>query len=151
MTCNLRHPTRLRHPVTNRVAHLPIIMFLNHFDANGSGVMHQLFLYPLPVLQRISTFAYQDVLESRWCEWLRCNDSAVDDVPFGQFFILFASLPMGWLRLVGSIKLQVSFAKEPWKKRQYSAKETYNLIDPTNRSHPISWYSCITLMPAARV
>jgi len=42
-----------------------------------------------------------------------------------------------WLFLVGSIKLQVSFAKEPYKS-QYSAKETYNLIDPTNRSHPIS-------------
>jgi len=24
--------------------------------------------------------------------------------------------PMGWLRLVGSLKLQVSFAKEPYKK-----------------------------------
>jgi len=98
--------------------------------------------------------------------------------------------PMAWLRLVGSLKLQVSFAKEPCKrdyilqrrpnilrslliaatpyvvymchmyvchnhsyvcrvchvnhdrgsfakiallKRRYSAKETYNLIDPTDR------------------
>ena len=30
---------------------------------------------------------------------------------------------MGWLRLVGSLKLYVSFAKEPYK-RDYSAKET---------------------------
>ena len=44
---------------------------------------------------------------------------------------------MGWLRLVGSIKVKVFSAKEPYK-RDYSAKETYNLIDPTNRSHPIS-------------
>jgi len=44
---------------------------------------------------------------------------------------------MGWLRLVGSLKLQVSFAKEPYKKKLYSAKETYNLKEPTNRSHPI--------------
>jgi len=43
---------------------------------------------------------------------------------------------MGWLRSVESIRLLVSFAKEPYK-RDYSAKETYNLIDPTNRSHPI--------------
>jgi len=47
---------------------------------------------------------------------------------------------MGWLWLVGSIKLQVSFAKESYKrdnKREYSAKETYNFTNPTNRSHPI--------------
>ena len=42
----------------------------------------------------------------------------------------------GWLPLVGSLKLQVSFAKEPYK-RDYSAKETYKLKDPTKRSHPI--------------
>jgi len=91
---------------------------------------------------------------------------------------------MRWLRLVGSLKLQVSFAKEPYNrddilqkrpiilrsllivatpyvtlaqatirridsivglfckralyKRLYSAKETYNLINPTNCSHPIA-------------
>jgi hypothetical protein len=44
---------------------------------------------------------------------------------------------IGWLQLVGSIKLLISFAKETYK-RDYSAKETYNFIDPTDRSHPIS-------------
>ena len=43
---------------------------------------------------------------------------------------------MGWLRLVGSLKLQVSFAKEPYK-REYSANETYSFKKPTNRSHHI--------------
>ena len=33
------------------------------------------------------------------------------------------------------------FCKRALQKRQYSAKETYNLIDPTDRSHPIQ---CIT-------
>jgi len=42
---------------------------------------------------------------------------------------------MGWRRLLASIKLWVSFARE---KRQYSARETYNVIDPTDRSQPIS-------------
>jgi len=46
---------------------------------------------------------------------------------------------MGWLRLVGSLKLEVSFVKEPYKRDLYSAKETYNLKEPTNRSHPISY------------
>jgi len=30
------------------------------------------------------------------------------------------------------------FGKRALQKRQYSAKETYNFIDPTDRSHPIS-------------
>jgi len=33
-------------------------------------------------------------------------------------------LCMGWLRLLGSLKLLVSFAKESYQKRLYSAKET---------------------------
>jgi len=30
------------------------------------------------------------------------------------------------------------FCKRDLQKRQYSAKETYNFIDPTDRSHPIT-------------
>jgi len=45
---------------------------------------------------------------------------------------------MGWLRLIGSLKLQVSFAKEPYKRDLYSAKETYNFKELTNCSHPIT-------------
>jgi len=33
------------------------------------------------------------------------------------------------------------FCKRDLKKRQYSAKETYNFIDPTDRSHPILWFT----------
>ena len=52
-------------------------------------------------------------------------------------YIHLVYVGMGWLRLVGSLKLQVSFAKEPYKrdcilqKRPiilYSAKETYNIL-----------------------
>jgi len=35
------------------------------------------------------------------------------------------------------------FCKRDLQKRQYSAKETYNLIDLTNRSHPIM---CVCVM-----
>jgi len=45
---------------------------------------------------------------------------------------------MGWLRLVGSIKIKGLFCKRALSKRRYSAKETYNFIDPTDRSDPIS-------------
>jgi len=45
---------------------------------------------------------------------------------------------MGWLRLVGSLELYVSFAKEPYKRDDILQKETYILKEPTNSSHPIS-------------
>ena len=43
----------------------------------------------------------------------------------------------GWLRLVGSLKLQVSFAKEPYKRDYLLQKTPIILQEPTNRSHPI--------------
>jgi len=51
---------------------------------------------------------------------------------------LVGLLGMGWLRLVGSLKSQVSFAKEPFKETIFCKKEICNLKKPTNRSHPIS-------------
>jgi len=42
---------------------------------------------------------------------------------------------MRWSRLVGSTKLYVSFAKETIKETVFCKRE---LIDPTNRSHPIT-------------
>ena len=45
---------------------------------------------------------------------------------------------MGWLRSVGSIKLLVSFAEyRLFYRPLFFSKETCNLIDPTNQSHPI--------------
>jgi len=51
---------------------------------------------------------------------------------------------MGWLRLAGSMNLQVSFAKEPYEKRLYSAKETYDIKEPTNGRHPIVDVTCMS-------
>jgi len=45
---------------------------------------------------------------------------------------------MGWLRVVGFLKFKDSFAKEPYERDEILPKETYNLKEPTNRSHPIS-------------
>jgi len=42
---------------------------------------------------------------------------------------------MGWLWFVGSIKLQVPFAKEPYERDNILQKRP--IIDPTDRSHPI--------------
>jgi len=40
------------------------------------------------------------------------------------------------------LKIVGLFCKRALSKRLYSAKETYNLKEPTNRSHPISSYEC---------
>jgi len=39
-------------------------------------------------------------------------------------------------------KIISTFCKRALEKRLYSAKEIYNLIEPTNRSHPISVSVC---------
>jgi len=52
---------------------------------------------------------------------------------------------MGWLRLVGSIKLYVSFVKETYKRDYILQKETYNLIDHTNCCHPMYMYDTTNL------
>jgi len=44
---------------------------------------------------------------------------------------------MGLLWLVGSIKLKVSFAKEPYKRDNILQKRLIIFFDPNNRSHPI--------------
>jgi len=46
-------------------------------------------------------------------------------------------LCMGWLRLVGSLKLQVSFAKEPYKRDYVLQKRPIIFKASTHRSHPI--------------
>jgi len=44
---------------------------------------------------------------------------------------------MGWLRLVGSLKSQVSFAKETYKRDYILQKRPIILKETNNRSHPI--------------
>ena len=44
---------------------------------------------------------------------------------------------MRWLRLVGSLKSYVSFAKEPYKRDYILQKRRIILEEPTNRSRPI--------------
>ena len=44
--------------------------------------------------------------------------------------------PMGWLRSVGSIKLQVSFAKEPYKRDDILQKRPITLSIPLTVATP---------------
>ena len=59
---------------------------------------------------------------------------------------------MRCLRLVGSLQIWVSFAKEPYKSDLYSSKETYIYKEPTNDSHAIASHTathCNTLQHTA--
>jgi len=54
------------------------------------------------------------------------------------FFFLLHILHSSGVALVSRIdKIMSLFCKRALQKRRYSAKETYNFIDPTDRSHPI--------------
>jgi len=60
---------------------------------------------------------------------------------------------MGWLQLVGSVKLQVSFAKYSLSYRALLPKRLMIFREPTNRSHPIleiTLVSCTRLVSRAR-
>jgi len=45
---------------------------------------------------------------------------------------------MGWLRLVGSLKLNISFAEYKSRLQGSFATKTYNFNEPTTCSHPIT-------------
>jgi len=54
-----------------------------------------------------------------------------------QSFFSYSCLQgMGWLRLVGSLQLYVSFAKKPYKRDDILQKGR-RIKEPANRSHPI--------------
>jgi len=52
---------------------------------------------------------------------------------------------MGWLRLVGSLKLQVSFAKELYKRDDVLQKRPMIFKEPTDRSHNIVKGVCVRI------
>jgi len=72
-----------------------------------------------------------------WKSWMRSGVAPKCMLVWFPLRIHIRLNVMGWLRLVGSLQTWVSFAKEPYKSDLYSAKETYNFKEPTNRSHPI--------------
>ena len=47
-------------------------------------------------------------------------------------------IPYGVAMISRPLKIIGLFCKRALKKRRYSAKETYNFKEPTNRSHPIA-------------
>jgi len=52
-------------------------------------------------------------------------------------FVCDVCVHMGWLRLLGSLKIIGLFCRISSLLQGSFAKETYNFKEPTNRSHPI--------------
>jgi len=58
--------------------------------------------------------------------------------------IWYSLLQYGVATLCRLLQIIGLFGKKALQKRLYSAKKTYNFMEPTNRSHPI-WYSLLQL------
>jgi len=81
---------------------------------------------------------------------LKYSDFDSFSVSFWIDFPFFGRYGVGWLRLVGSFKIIGLFCKRALQKRRYSAKETYQFEEPTNRSHPIVSSVGLTLTVSAK-
>ena len=66
-------------------------------------------------------------------------------------FMYLDRLNMGRQRFLGSLKMYVSFANEPYKNRGSLAKKTYILKEPTKRWHPIFFVKCYGVAMVCRL
>ena len=64
---------------------------------------------------------------------------------------LFIQWHMGWLRFVGSSKLQISFAMQPYKIDDILQKRPIIFKEPTNRSRPIASETHCVMYPMKHI
>jgi len=79
------------------------------------------------------------------CVWVR---GWVDGcVSVSVFMAMSMSVPVGYevATISRLLKIVGLFCKRALKKRGYSAKETYNCKEPTNRSHPTSHVALMSM------
>jgi len=79
------------------------------------------------------------------CVWVR---GWVDGcVSVSVFMAMSMSVPVGYevVTISRLLKIVGLFCKRALKKRGYSAKETYNCKEPTNRSHPTSHVALMSM------
>jgi len=83
----------------------------------GCSVLHSVFHCDASHSDECGTQWWEAVVSLRGCSVLHSLLQCLDTSIFGRFVGLFC--------------------KRALQKRQYSANETYNFIDPTDRSHPL--------------
>jgi len=66
------------------------------------------------------------------------------DTDDGRHVTWFHRLTYGVATISRLLKMIGLFCKRALENRWYSAKETYHFKEPTNRSHPISWFHLLT-------
>jgi len=98
MTCNLRHPTSLRHPVR---------------WSYYTGWRRLIGCLKLQVILRKRATNYTALLQKLTCKiWHPMTPTHPVTEIFINISVTLYIIHMGWPRLVGAFKLQVSFAKE---------------------------------------
>jgi len=83
--------------------------------------------------------AIESRLNASWHTTQDCRNRTCKFVALQKPFSFYAqpSQVVGWLRWVGSLKLYVSFAKEPYTRDDLLRKRPILFKEPTNRSHPV--------------
>jgi len=141
MTCNLRHPMGLRHPVhvtshywtqVHVTSHHFWMKFVRHLKQHktreNSTKCHNsrdtitcdITSFP----DEICRTPFHTKTETMWTgsklgiplQYTRLLQHSYSASRHPVFWYSVAIFPMRWLRWVGSLKLQVSFAKKPYKK-----------------------------------
>ena len=97
-------------------------------DTSRFNIHTHIYIY-IPV--HICIYAYIYI----YMRYITCNTSFISRRHHGGVATIS--------RLLKTLGL---FCKRALLKRQYSAKETYNFINPTNRGHPIYIVWCMILM-----
>jgi len=88
------------------------------------------------VLQHVAVSRTSHIL-SVCCRVLQCGAVCCSVL---QCVVVCCTVDMGWLRLVGSLKLIVLFCRIYSLLYGSFAEETCNFKEPTNRSHPVVYY-----------
>jgi len=124
---NLKHPLGFRRPVSTQF--LPYCVFHIHICTHTHTYSHTCihiinFLWCFGACTHISTYESKFLAKNSFGRKIRRHSAAAfslqvpekSDLDLNLLYILILETCMGWLHVVSSIKLYVSFAKKPYKR-----------------------------------